>query len=43
MLEVAPGHVEAASELRIVESRLGTKPPEDPKKPGGGLFSRLKR
>lgn len=43
-LEVSPGHAEAGSELRIIEARLGSKPaPDDPKKPGGGLFSRLKR
>ena len=41
-LEVAPGHGEASSELRIVEARLGKPPADDPKKPGG-LFSRLKR
>jgi tetratricopeptide (TPR) repeat protein len=41
-LEVSPGHGEASSELRLIEARLG-RPPDDPKKPGGGLFSRLKR
>ena len=44
-LGLSPGHAEAGSELRIVEARLGNKPspPDEPKKPGGGLFSRLKR
>ncbi|HET9625715.1 MAG TPA: J domain-containing protein, partial [Kofleriaceae bacterium] len=34
VLADAPGHTEAASELRVIEARLGDKPS------GGGLFSR---
>jgi len=38
VLEAAPGHAEAASEVRVIEARLAGGD-----KPGGGLFGRSKR
>ena len=38
VLAAAPGHAEAASEIRVLEARLLTSD-----KPGGGLFGRTKR
>jgi tetratricopeptide (TPR) repeat protein len=37
-LELAPGHAEAAAELRAVQAARPSKPPDNK---GGGLFSRL--
>jgi Flp pilus assembly protein TadD len=39
-LAIAPGHTEAASELRVLEARRGAKP-DDPR--GGGLFGFRKK
>lgn len=41
VVQLAPHHGEAASELRVVEARLALK--KDSHKPGGGLFGRFKR
>jgi cytochrome c-type biogenesis protein CcmH/NrfG len=44
VLQMMPGHTEAASEVRILEARRGskpTKPPDD--KPKGGLFGFIKK
>ena len=42
-LQLSPGHTEAASELRVLESRRGQPGPDDKGDKGKGLFGRFRR